>query len=213
MQSNQIHMQILNTAAVKEYTYPRYRELNLDLAEKNKSSGQVQSTERIDATKINVQRIKRIDKTVFINKELTALIGTINKKWKWTVLVESWCGDGAQNVPIIAKAASLNQNIELSFILRDENPEIMDKYLTNGSRSIPILICTDVLSGYVLGAWGPRPKQIADMAGNFKQANPSTPHDEFIKNLHLWYAKDKGESFQKDLLLKITTWKNKTIPA
>lgn len=197
---------------IKEYTYNEYRKLVLDLAEKNETTGPEQSTERIHATKINAQRIRRIDKTIILNEELTFLIRSINRKWRWTVLVESWCGDGAQNVPIIAKIASLNENIELTFLLRDENLNIMDQYLTNGSRSIPILICTDISSGIIIGTWGPRPAQIAEMVKIFKEEKPTVPHDEFVQHLHLWYAKDKGLSLQQDLISKIHLWKNSFIP-
>lgn len=194
----------------KQYTYPEYREMVLDLAEKNTCTGPDKTTERTEATKLNAQRIKRIDKTVVVNIELDTLVRSIQKRWNWTVLMESWCGDGAQNIPVIAKVASLNEKIELKIILRDENPETMDRYLTNGSRSIPILICTDVVSGQVFGTWGPRPERISEMGKEFKKANPDVTHDEFVKNLHLWYARDKTESLQMDLLRKIASWKNST---
>lgn len=193
----------------KKYSYSEYRDLVLDLAEKNTCTGSDKTAERAEATKLNAQRIKRIDKTVVIKTELDALVRSINDKWNWTVLMESWCGDGAQNIPVIAKVASLNDKIELRIILRDENPEIMNQYLTNGSRSIPILICTDVRSGQVLGTWGPRPERILEMSKEFKQANPGISHQDFVKNLHLWYARDKSESLQADLLRKIASWKKR----
>lgn len=203
-------MQINVATTPKKYSYPEYRELIFELAEKNTCTGPDKTAERTEATKLNAQRVKRIDKTVVVNTELDTLVISINKRWNWTVLMESWCGDGAQNIPVIAKVASLNDKIELRIILRDENPEIMDRYLTNGSRSIPILICTDVQSGQVLGTWGPRPERISEMGKEFKKVNPGVTHDEFVKNLHLWYARDKTESLQMDLLRKIASWKNKT---
>lgn len=203
-------MQTNVTIPVKQYSYSEYREIVFGLAEKNSTTGLEQSTERVEATKLNAQRVKRLDKTININETLSSLIKEIDRKWKWTVLVESWCGDGAQNIPVIAKMAAINENIELKLILRDENSEIMNQYLTNGSQSIPILICSDVSTGTVIGTWGPRPIRIAEMVKEFKNSNPNVPHDEFVKNLHLWYAKDKGESIQIDFLQKINSWKNST---
>jgi hypothetical protein len=118
----------------------------------------------------------------------------------WVMIVESWCGDAAQNLPIIAKLASLNPYIELMIILRDENPDIMDLHLTNGSRSIPKLIILDPVFKSLLKEWGPRPAAIQKMVKEYKLANPEVTHDEFVKNLHLWYAKDKGLSLEQDLL-------------
>lgn len=204
-------MKTQHIVQTRYFTYPEYRNLVLALAENNGTTGPDQTAERIDATKINAQRIKRLEKTVTISEQLSELVKSVNKKWKWVVLVESWCGDGAQNIPVIDKIVALNPDIDLVLLLRDENPEIMDKHLTNGSRSIPILICTDVQTGKEIGTWGPRPKYIAEMVKNYKTENPTVSHDEFVKNLHLWYAKDKGESIQKDFLLLVQSWKEKSI--
>lgn len=200
-------MKVSTPAFTRSLTYTEYKDILFELANYNGTTGPEQSVERIEATKINAQRVKRLDKTTLITEDLSRLIKSINRKWDWTVIMESWCGDGAQNVPIIAKVAALNDNINLKIILRDENPEIMGQYLTNGSRSIPILICTDTSTCILIGTWGSRPGQIVEMAKEYKRQNPGIPHAEFVKNLHLWYAKDKGESMQQDIHQKVITWK------
>ena len=62
---------------------------------------------------------------------------------KLLVIAEDWCGDASNTVPIIARLVDLAPGLELRVIRRDENPELMDQYLTNGSRSIPIVIALD----------------------------------------------------------------------
>ncbi|MHC8520324.1 thioredoxin family protein [Rossellomorea sp. H39__3] len=58
-------------------------------------------------------------------------------------ITEDWCGDAMVNIPILLKLAEA-AGIEVKMILRDENLELMDQYLTNGtSRSIPIFIFID----------------------------------------------------------------------
>ena len=59
------------------------------------------------------------------------------------VLTEGWCGDAAQVLPVINKIASLSDFIDLKIILRDEHEELMNKFLTNGSKSIPKLVAID----------------------------------------------------------------------
>lgn len=187
------------------YNYESYRKLVLSYADENKTSGE-KSKEHIDATLINAQRIKRIDKQCIINSELQTLLRQINKKQKWLVISESWCGDGAQCIPVIAKMAGLNSNIILDLVFRDEQPDLMDRFLTNGSRSIPKLICTDEESDAVNYIWGPRPKAIQDKVSELKASHPDITHDELVKNIHLWYAQDKTKSIQSefiDLLNKV----------
>lgn len=193
------------------YSYEEYKKLLIAYAEKGVTSGTDQLPERIEATKLNAQRMKRIDKQVVLSYIIKNIVENNSKRWTWIVLAETWCGDGAQNIPVIAKIAELSPNIELKIILRDENPEVMEAYLTNGSKSIPKLICFDAETNNEIGVWGPRPDVIRDMVKKYKAENPTVSHDEFVKNLHLWYAKDKGESLQKNFESLLNEWISVTL--
>ncbi len=59
------------------------------------------------------------------------------------VLAEDWCGDASNTIPVLAKVAEQVPGLELRVLRRDEHPEVMDRYLTNGARSIPIVIALD----------------------------------------------------------------------
>jgi hypothetical protein len=110
------------------YNYNEYKKIVFGLAEESKTSGE-QSTEKIAATIINAQRIKRIDKQSVISEALLSEIKKIAKKQTWLVLTESWCGDGAQCIPVIAKISEQNESITLKLIFRDEHLEVMDRFL------------------------------------------------------------------------------------
>jgi hypothetical protein len=189
------------TSLQNPLNYSRYKELITTLAEQNKCTGE-QIEEKIKATTINVQRIKRLDKQTEIVDDLKLKVKELSEKQIWVILVESWCGDAAQCLPVIAKIAELNTNIDLKIILRDENLNIMDQFLTNGSRSIPKLIIIE--KDEIIDTWGPRPKGIQKMVLEYKQANPNATHDEFVNNLHLWYARDKTLSIQNDFIELLT---------
>lgn len=142
-----------------------------------------------DYTKLNLQRMKRIEKTFEVSEELKQILLSIKTPQRWVVITEGWCGDSAQNLPAIAKIAKVNPAVELQIIERDKNLEIMDLYLTNGTRSIPILISCDT-NGNEIFHWGPRPKEAQMLVTRLK--NEGLEHDTFIEQLHLWYAKNKG---------------------
>jgi len=183
----------------RSYNYADYKNLIIKFAEEQTTSGE-QLPERIAATLMNAQRIKRIDKQCIINYNLHTIISQINKKLKWIVITESWCGDGAQCIPVIAKMAELNENIKLEFVFRDEYPDLIDCFLTNGSRSIPKLICIDEQIDAINFIWGPRPKAIQDKVSELKASNQEITHDELVKNIHLWYAQDKTKSIQSEFI-------------
>ncbi len=190
--------------ATKTYNYKEYNELIQSLFEQGRVTGLEQSQEKLDATKINIQRMNRLDKTVIINHEFETQIKLIDNKTNWYLISEGWCGDSAQITPVIAKIAQINPNIELKIILRDDNPEIINEYLTNGGRAIPKLICFDSSNGKEIGTWGPRPKNIQEMVVSFKKENPNVEHEEFVKNLHLWYARDKTQAIQEDFQIVLS---------
>lgn len=178
----------------KIFSYQSYRENIEQLLSENKTTGKNHSEAMIGFTSMNVTRMNRLDKRSFLNEDLTnALTNTC--KQKWLVISEAWCGDAAQNIPWIAKMAETSNQIDLKIILRDENLDIMDDYLTNGGRSIPKLISLGE-NDDVLFEWGPRPKNVQSLYFMLKEEGQD--YSEISKQLHTWYAKDKGQSLQSE---------------
>ncbi|HLQ72849.1 MAG TPA: thioredoxin family protein [Bacillota bacterium] len=68
-------------------------------------------------------------------------------------LAEPWCGHCMLNIPVLLNTAK-TAGIDVRFLLRDENLDVMDKYLTNGNRVIPIFIFIDE-AGNEVAQWGP----------------------------------------------------------
>jgi hypothetical protein len=60
---------------------------------------------------------------------------------KVMAIAEAWCGDVYRELPTIARIADAT-GMELRVFLRDENPDIMDEYLSNQgkSRAIPVFV-------------------------------------------------------------------------
>jgi hypothetical protein len=112
------------------------------------------------------------------------------------VIAEDWCGDASNTIPIIAKFAHSVPGLELRIIRRDEYPEVMDRYLTNGSRSIPVVIVLDE-NFRELGHWGPRPTVLQ---GWVMANRGSVPKQELYPQVRTWYARDRGESTLREVL-------------
>jgi hypothetical protein len=115
---------------------------------------------------------------------------------KLLVIAEDWCGDASNTVPVLAKLVDSVPALELRVILRDANPEIMDRYLTNGARSIPVVIAMDQ-DFRELGHWGPRPTELQ----TWVMANRGTmPKAELYPQVRKWYARDRGETTLREVL-------------
>lgn len=181
------------------YSYERYLESFKKWAQNLQTSKPDASVALVEFTRINWVRTQRIHKTITINEELKNKVENLQHHYSWLVLTEAWCGDSAQNLPIIAEIARLNPGkIELFILLRDENVDLMDQYLTNGSRAIPKLIAIDETLSKESFVWGPRPAPAQQLLNNWKGDLAAKSWDEFEKSLHSWYAKDKGLTLQAE---------------
>ena len=82
---------------------------------------------------------------------------------------------------------------------RDDNPAIMNQYLTGTSKSIPILAAFD-LEGKELFRWGPRPAAARELMTAWKSNPAPASFEEFEKEMHTWYAKDNGNAVQDEIM-------------
>lgn len=192
-------MNPFTSTTIKAYTYEKYKELVGELIAKNATSGPNQTEALIGFTSLNQRRMARIDKTIKLNSNLMAKINQLDQPQQWWVITEVWCGDSAQILPILAAITNASENkISLNIVLRDDNPELIDRYLTNGGRAIPKMI---VFEGeQELFCYGPRPIPAANLAKDWKTSPNGRTHDDFEKELHTWYAKDKSQTVQLELL-------------
>lgn len=189
---------LIEESLEKAISYDQYRTLVSDLIEQGKSTGEIQSDDLLNYSILNDKRMNRLDKTIEISENTKNKVKNVKKEQTWLVLTEGWCGDAAQNIPVINKIAEQNSKINLKFVLRDENPELMDQFLTNGGKAIPKLIAIDDESN-VLGTWGPRPSEATSMVTDYKEKYGKLD-PEFKKDLQIWYNKNKGRNTENDLL-------------
>ena len=139
------------------YSYADYMQLMEKVVAENRTTGPKQSDDLNYYTRLNLSRMQRLNKKTIVSEDLKNAIDKIQVPQTWFILTEAWCGDAAQNIPVIAAAVLSNPLITVKLLLRDENPEIMDNYMTDGGRSIPKLIAVDE-DFNELFTWGPRPE-------------------------------------------------------
>jgi hypothetical protein len=149
-----------------------------------------------DYRKLNYQRSTRLEKTFIPTDETKLIFSKINQTQNWIVITETWCGDSAQNLPVIAKLAQLSDMIDLKIVLRDSNLEFMDLHLTNGGRAIPKLIVFDA-NDHKIFQWGPRPVEAQNLFTTLKNDGMTKP--DINKELHLWYGRNRGKEVEREI--------------
>ena len=188
----------------KSMTFAEYIRLIDDLLLTGKTTGENQSEAMFNYGKLNRQRMKRLGNTVKLNESLKEKARSVKRKMIWLIITEGWCGDAAQNIPVIEKIVAENVNIETRYVLRDENLELMDAYLTNNARSIPKLICLDAETFEEIGTWGPRAKTAMNYFYEMREQGIEKP--QMMENLQRWYLQDDEQSIQKEFENLFDEW-------
>ncbi|WP_066319539.1 thioredoxin family protein [Bacillus sp. FJAT-29814] len=112
------------------------------------------------------------------------------------VLTEDWCGDALLNNPILMRIAEA-AGIQIRMVLRDQNLELMDQYLTNGtSRAIPIFIFIDQ-EGNEVAVWGPRAPEVQARVDKGRATLPDKDAPDFQEKQLALY-KSFNETYQTD---------------
>jgi hypothetical protein len=135
-------------------------------------------------------------RTARVPEGLVAEAAALGGRFRLLAIVEDWCGDAANTVPVIVRWIEALPNAEIRMVRRDEHPALMDAYLTGTSRSIPVVIVlTEAMEE--LGHWGPRPSALQAWVVERKRAGAGP---ELYPEIRKWYAKDKGETTLREVL-------------
>lgn len=190
---------LINQALETAISYKEYR-AELDALVADAKSGTLEQTDEYwEYRLLNQQRMKRLDKSFQLSQSVQVKLKEVERPVIWLVLIESWCGDGAQSLPVLNKMAEASPNISLKIALRDQHLPLMDEFLTDGGRSIPKLIMLDESTEEVMETWGPRPSvataMVREQKSKFGEITP-----EFRTELQRWYSKDKGLNVVSDIL-------------
>lgn len=190
--------------------YSEYRKEVDRLISEGKTTGNTQSDKLVEFTKLNVQRMNRLDKTIQLSEQDLVKLHNNSAAYVWLLIGDAWCGDCAQIIPVINKVAEAgNDRITFKIISRDTLPELINSYQTNGANAIPKLLIMESDTLEVICTWGPRPKPAQDIMLNWKVNKDTISWEDFEKELHLWYAKDRGTTIIDELVKLIDKCKNK----
>ncbi len=156
-------------------TYDEYRTQWRDQKEQSKEGLDPDERKTLHFLNYNWERQAHVHDQYTPSDALRAAVASVDEPQLWMVLTEPWCGDSAFLLPVIAEAAALSENVTLRILLRDDNLDIMDQYLTDGSRSIPKLVAFSE-DGDERFTWGPRPEEARQLFATLREE-----HDDKMK--------------------------------
>ena len=178
--------------------WDEYLKLFEEILKGDKNEAPYDSEAFLNYVQLNESRQKRWLKKGELDKELVDLLQSIDKPLNWILITEPWCGDAAHIVPFIYKLSEVSDSINFKIELRDNGEDLIDNYLTNGGKSIPILVVRDE-NNQDLFVWGPRPKDAQAIHLTNRNDDSKTAEEKKME-LQAWYNKNKGVDIQNELL-------------
>lgn len=151
---------------------------------------------------VNQGELQRVYEQVeFTEEDIATYNQVADSRYRGIVLTADWCGDAALNVPVIQRIAE-QCKMELRYLIRDENLELMDQYLTNGtSRAIPIFIFIDE-QGAEVSVWGPRSPEVQQMVTEERAKLPAADAPDFQEKQKQMYS-----TFKERITTDTTIWR------
>lgn len=181
----------------KAISFEEYFKNTEEIVNKNEDELTEEEKKMLDYYQLGVQRMSRMLKVYKPNEEQIRRLAGKNFKGKFLIISEGWCGDAGQTVPAVS--LFFEEKNDVRIIYRDENPDLIDLFLTNGTRSIPIVVILDE-NNEVIAHWGPRPLYGIELFKKHK-ANPENyPKEQFYNDIQLYYAKNRGLDVINEIL-------------
>ena len=203
-------MQQLITQAIldKALTFQQYLDLTKSIVESSTPQGMYANESTLRYTGSNLKRMNKVLAETVISQRLYNQLSELKEEWVWLVLSEPWCGDASWGTPALYLFASSSDKIDFRILLRDEHLEIMKAYQTEGTDSIPKLVCLRKSDLNEVGTWGPRPAILHDMVLKWKNET-GIDYRESVRQLHAWYEQDMSRSIDQELSILVKEWKDK----
>lgn len=100
--------------------------------------------EYLDQMRTNKERFLRFMDEAEIGDEHREALRRLGPGLRVLVITEDWCGDALYSFPALARLTEGEPGVEVRVFLRDQNPDVMDRYLKRGLyRTIPMFVLFD----------------------------------------------------------------------
>jgi len=111
-------------------------------------------------------------------------------------LTEDWCIDSAYSFPVVDTIPDIRRDISLEIYIRDENLDLMDRFLTNGGRSVPKLIIRDA-DRNDLCTWGPKVGKLVALRTQLQEEGADGP--AVVNATSEWYENEGWLEIEREL--------------
>ena len=147
-------------------------------------------------SKYNMERQARVESLWTASQPFEKAVMSVPGPSEWLFITDDWCVDSAYSLPLVHWGSQQRDDVTLRILLKDDHTSIMDRFLTNGKRSIPKFVGLD-REGQVLFIWGPQPEAIQDIR---QQLMDEKAEGRIVSSTTVdWYAEEGWLEVEREL--------------
>lgn len=152
-------------------------------------------------SRYNMERHERVEALWKPSNAFSRAVSADHGAAIWLFITEDWCVDSAYSLPLIHWASEQRADVTLRILLRDENPDIIELFLTKGKRSIPKFVGISSEGG-VRFVWGPQPSALRDIR---QKLMDSGTEGRIVSSTTVdWYAGEGWLEVERELTSVLT---------
>lgn len=160
-------------------------------------------------SRYNLERQAKVDELWRMSDKFKTAVMNFAGPATWLVITDEWCVDSAHSLPLIRDAAALRDDVTLKILIRDENLDIMDLFLTNSKKAIPKFISFDA-DWKQQFTWGPQPARIRRIRENLISSDSDA---DMVSNATIeWYADFGWLEVERELIDLFSRYEALTSP-
>ena len=132
-----------------------------------------------------------------VDPAVAARLKDLGRKVNVLALAEDWCPDVVRHVPVLEKMADLAPNLEVKYTTRDDNHDVLVRFLTNGTESVPKFVFFNEDFAQC-AMWGPMPHDCRELIQRGRACNDLKAAR--VKVFHLYQADTTREIVVNELM-------------
>lgn len=143
----------------------------------------------------NVKEFKGVFEHATVPDDRVGWVNRLRRDVRILVIGADWCGDVVANIPAIVRLCELNPKLQFRILDRDTHEDLMEHFLTNGGKAIPVVIIGPPDFSEIR-IWGPRP---APCQAIMTENKGKMPKEEIYPKIREWYQNDRHRTLYAEI--------------
>jgi hypothetical protein len=154
----------------------------------------------------NRDTLEAITQEIQLSDDDVAFFSSLAWPNRALVVSEDWCPDCALNVPVLMHIAGASRMLEVRFVGRDDNLDVLEYAKKGDRKAIPTFLFFDS-DWNEIGHWVERPVSVDAQLAAWEAVHPSPSEPDRAHEVWRRYRKERS-TFRDELFFRHGAWRD-----